>query len=57
VRVLRRCKEEEPNLREVEPNHGAACHQIPGYDSAKPMVPKSDHRRSVVPVVVEEVRA
>jgi oligopeptide/dipeptide ABC transporter ATP-binding protein len=57
VRVLRRCKEEEPNLREVQPNHGAACHQILGYDSAKPMTPRSQHRRTVTPVVVEEVRA
>jgi oligopeptide/dipeptide ABC transporter ATP-binding protein len=53
--VLNRCHKEEPELREVHPNHGAACHQIPQYDSAKPMTPKSDHRREVV--TKEEVRA
>jgi oligopeptide/dipeptide ABC transporter ATP-binding protein len=57
VRVLKRCQQEEPNLREVQPAHGAACHQIANYDQSKPMTPRSDHRRTVVPVVVEEVRA
>ena len=56
-RVLKRCKEEEPNLRMVQLNHGAACHQIPGYDSSKPMTPRSEHRREITPVAVEEVRA
>ena len=56
-RVLRRCKEEEPNLRLVQLNHGAACHQIPAYDASKPMTPRSEHRREVTPVAVEEVRA
>jgi oligopeptide/dipeptide ABC transporter ATP-binding protein len=56
-RVLRRCQQEEPNLREVLPDHGAACHQISNYDQAKPMTPRSDHRRTVTPVAVEEVRA
>src|SRR5256885_10985679 len=53
VQVLRRCREEEPTLREVQPRHGAACHQIANYDSAKPMVAKLEHRREVVPEVVE----
>ena len=56
-RVLRRCQQEEPNLREVLPVHGAACHQIGNYEQAKPMTPRSDHRRTVTPVAVEEVRA
>src|SRR6185295_19307149 len=30
--VLRRCHQEEPELREVAANHGAACHQLPQYD-------------------------
>src|SRR4051794_40183416 len=47
VRVLRRCQQEEPTLREVQPRHGAACHQIPNYDASPPMVPHSDHRREV----------
>jgi peptide/nickel transport system ATP-binding protein/oligopeptide transport system ATP-binding protein len=52
VRVLRRCQQEEPELREVLPIHGAACHQLPQYDGAKLMIPRSEHRREVVPVAV-----
>ncbi len=33
-RVLKRCQTDEPITREIEPKHWAACHQIPGYDSA-----------------------
>ena len=55
VRVLRRCHGEEPELREVLPNHGAACHQLPQYDSSKPMIPRSPHRREVVPEAVEKI--
>ena len=55
IQVLKRCREEEPTLREVQPQHGAACHQIATYDQAKPMMPKLDHRREVVPEVVEGV--
>ncbi len=54
VRVLRRCHQEEPELREVLPNHGAACHQLPQYDQSRPMVPRSNHRREVVPEAVVE---
>jgi oligopeptide/dipeptide ABC transporter ATP-binding protein len=57
VRVLRRCAQDEPDLREVQPNHGAACHQIPGFDAAKPILPRLQHRRSVTAVAVEGVRA
>ena len=52
--VLRRCQQEEPVLREVMPRHGAACHQLPQYDSSPTMVPKLQHRREVVPQAVEE---
>jgi oligopeptide/dipeptide ABC transporter ATP-binding protein len=52
--VLRRCNQEEPELREVQPRHGAACHQIANYDSSPPMTPRSDHRREVVPETVVE---
>ena len=52
VRVLRRCQQEEPTLREVLPSHGAACHQLPQYDQSPPMIPRSNHRREVVPVAV-----
>jgi oligopeptide/dipeptide ABC transporter ATP-binding protein len=52
--VLRRCQQEEPELRQVLPLHGAACHQIATYDTSPRMVPKSDHRREVTPQAVEE---
>jgi oligopeptide/dipeptide ABC transporter ATP-binding protein len=43
--VLRRCCGEEPGLRQVQPDHGAACHQVANYDASKPMLPILDHRR------------
>jgi oligopeptide/dipeptide ABC transporter ATP-binding protein len=55
ARVLRRCQQEEPNLREVLPNHGAACHQIATYDTSKPMMPRLNHRREVTPEAVEAI--
>ncbi|MGB7160150.1 MAG: ABC transporter ATP-binding protein [Tepidisphaeraceae bacterium] len=51
-RVLRRCHVEEPQLRAVMPNHGAACHQIESYDRATVMVPNLPDKREVVPVAV-----
>ncbi len=51
-RVLRRCHAEEPELREVAPAHGAACHQIEGYDRAPVLIPKLADKREVVPIVV-----
>jgi oligopeptide/dipeptide ABC transporter ATP-binding protein len=53
-RVLRRCHAEEPTLREVAPQHGAACHQIDGYDRAPVLIPKLADKREVVPVAVVE---
>ena len=38
---------------EIEPHHWAACHQIPQYDSAQLTIAKLDHRREVVPNVVD----
>ena len=54
AKVLRRCVEQEPDLREVQPGHGAACHQIAGFDQAKVMIPHLSHRREVVPETIEE---
>jgi len=51
-RVLRRCNVEEPELRDIKPAHGAACHQIEGYDRSRVMVPKLADKREVVPVAV-----
>src|SRR5687767_13388639 len=53
-RVLRRCHAEEPTLREVAPQHGAACHQIEGYDRTPVLIPKLADKREVVPVAVVE---
>src|SRR5688500_7766438 len=53
-RVLRRCHAEEPTLREVAPQHGAACHQIEGYDRAPVLIPRLADKREVVPVAVVE---
>jgi oligopeptide/dipeptide ABC transporter ATP-binding protein len=55
VRVLRRCQNDEPELREVLPKHGAACHQLPQYDSSPAMIPRSEHRREVTPEAVERI--
>jgi oligopeptide/dipeptide ABC transporter ATP-binding protein len=53
-RVLKRCQVDEPALRQVLPAHGAACHQIPGYDAAPVLIPRSNHRREVTPQAVVE---
>jgi oligopeptide/dipeptide ABC transporter ATP-binding protein len=54
-RVLARCQSDEPDLRAIEPQHWAACHQIEGYDSKPATEPNLVHKRTVVPQVVEEV--
>src|SRR5450432_205511 len=51
--VLRRCHDEEPLLREIESHHWAACHQIPNYDQKPITEPRIEHKREVVPQVVE----
>jgi oligopeptide transport system ATP-binding protein len=51
-RVLRRCQAEEPQLREIAPKHGAACHQIAGYDQAPVLVPNLADKREVTPQAV-----
>jgi len=51
-KVLKRCNVEEPDLREVQPKHWAACHQIDGYDAAPVTEPTLAHHRTIVPRVV-----
>ena len=34
-RDLKRCRSEEPSLREVRPGHWAACWECPGYENAR----------------------
>jgi oligopeptide/dipeptide ABC transporter ATP-binding protein len=53
-RVMKRCQEEEPSLRELVPLHWAACHQNPEYDTASPTVPSLAYRR---PVPVDPIQA
>src|SRR4051812_32652058 len=52
-RVLKLCQVDEPVAREIEPQHWAACHQIPGYDSAPLTIAKLEHHREVTPTVEE----
>jgi oligopeptide/dipeptide ABC transporter ATP-binding protein len=54
-RVLKRCQIDEPIEREIELQHWAACHQIAGYDQKPQTEPHLEHKRSVVPEVIEEV--
>ncbi|WP_428940887.1 ABC transporter ATP-binding protein [Fontivita pretiosa] len=48
-RVLRRCRDDEPLLREIQPRHWAACHQIAGYEGKPLTEPHLQHKRQVVP--------
>ena len=47
VDVPRKCVELEPNLREVESGHWAACHFAKNYENAPVTTPRSNHRREV----------
>ena len=42
TRVLRRCAEVEPALREVHPRHWVACWECPGYDQAQATDPAAE---------------
>jgi oligopeptide/dipeptide ABC transporter ATP-binding protein len=52
-RVLRRCQLDEPELREIERSHWAACHQLPEYEAAKLTMPAIRGKRQVVPQVID----
>jgi oligopeptide/dipeptide ABC transporter ATP-binding protein len=52
-RVLKICSNVEPELREVQRDHWAACHLVEGYESARVTLPVLNHRRLVNPNVVE----
>ena len=45
VRVMRNCQSDEPSLREVQPQHWAACHYAEGYPVASATKPMLNHRR------------
>ncbi|MDB5294090.1 MAG: oppD [Phycisphaerales bacterium] len=53
LRVLRRCTTDEPNLRQVAPDHWAACHQLDGYDAASAPPPVLAHKRTAMAEAVE----
>ena len=44
---------DEPELREVQPQHWAACHLIEGFDRSPVTTPRLEHRREVVPDVID----
>jgi oligopeptide/dipeptide ABC transporter ATP-binding protein len=51
--VLKRCKGEEPQCKEVQSQHWAACHQISTYDSAPVTIARLNHRREVTPITID----
>jgi oligopeptide/dipeptide ABC transporter ATP-binding protein len=51
--VMRNCRENEPALREVQKTHWGACHYIEGFAQAPVTVPQSDHRREVIPELID----
>jgi hypothetical protein len=53
LRVLKRCLNDEPIAREIQQHHWAACHQIPGYDSAPVTMANLTHKREVNANVIE----
>ncbi|MBC7782350.1 MAG: ABC transporter ATP-binding protein, partial [Burkholderiales bacterium] len=48
-----KCRDVEPDLREVLPGHWAACHHVPGYEQSPLTMPTIEGRR---PVHVETTR-
>jgi peptide/nickel transport system ATP-binding protein/oligopeptide transport system ATP-binding protein len=53
AKVMRSCVASEPNLRQVEPGHWAACHFVENYANADASKPRSDHRREVTAETVD----
>ncbi len=48
VAVMQNCINAEPNLRQVDPGHWAACHYVDNYETAPVTTPTSSHKRDVV---------
>jgi len=53
AKVMRVCTTDEPNLRETLGAHWAACHFAENYPAAQPTTPTLDHRREIVPDVID----
>jgi oligopeptide/dipeptide ABC transporter ATP-binding protein len=51
--VVKLCAQDEPLLREASPRHWAACHFAENYPKAPITVPQLDHRREVIPDVID----
>jgi len=51
--VMRVCTTDEPNLRETLGAHWSACHFVENYPTAQPTTPTLDHRREIVPDVID----
>ena len=51
--VMRICAQNEPILREVMAKHWAACHFAENFANAPRTVPQLEHRREVVPEMID----
>jgi oligopeptide/dipeptide ABC transporter ATP-binding protein len=51
--VMRICVNEEPSLRAVQDTHWAACHFTENYAQSPVTTPTLDHRREVIPDVLD----
>jgi oligopeptide/dipeptide ABC transporter ATP-binding protein len=49
ARIMRRCLEQEPELRQIGQEHWAACHFAENYETAPATTPCSAHHRTVNP--------
>jgi len=53
AKVMRICAQHEPSLRELSESHWAACHFAENYPMAQVTTPQLNHRREVVPEVID----
>jgi oligopeptide/dipeptide ABC transporter ATP-binding protein len=53
AKVMRVCQQNEPVLREVMPQHWAACHFAENYATSQQTVPQLEHHRAVVPELID----
>ena len=47
ARVMKRCVDLEPDLRQLGDQHWASCHYAEGYATGTGTTPRADHRRTV----------
>jgi oligopeptide/dipeptide ABC transporter ATP-binding protein len=53
LKVLKVCCENEPELREIDRQHWAACHRLREYDAAAMTRAALAHKRQVVPATID----